>query len=105
MKCLLFLQQKRGGVERMLEEIVEERQRGKMSLLAAGRGRWTTVGRAQSLVPRLRVGPSRQQEKPNTTTKIHEKSQKNPSAKGGQVHGQKETSLDVSGTVCRKGWR
>ena len=31
MKCLLFLQQKRGGVEEILEEIVEERQRGKVS--------------------------------------------------------------------------
>ena len=30
MKCLLFLQQKRGGVEVILEEIVEERQRGEM---------------------------------------------------------------------------
>ena len=31
MKCLLFLQQKRGGVDGILEEIVEERQRGKVS--------------------------------------------------------------------------
>ena len=31
MKCLLFLQQKRGGVDGILEEIVEERRRGKMS--------------------------------------------------------------------------
>ena len=31
MKLLLFRQQKRNGVQGMLEEIVEERQRGKMS--------------------------------------------------------------------------
>lgn len=36
MKCLLFPQQKRGeeGVEEMLEEIVEERQRGVTSRCA-----------------------------------------------------------------------
>ena len=31
MKCLLFLQQKRSGVQEILEEIVEERQRGEVS--------------------------------------------------------------------------
>lgn len=31
MKCLLFLQQKRCGVEEVLEEIVEERQWGELS--------------------------------------------------------------------------
>ena len=31
MKCLLFLQQKRGGVDGILEEIVEERERGEVS--------------------------------------------------------------------------
>lgn len=40
MKRLLFLQQKRSGVGEILEEIVEERQRGKMSRCGLrGRGR------------------------------------------------------------------
>jgi len=40
MKCLLFLQQKRSGIEGILEEIVEERQRGEMGRCRAA-GWWS----------------------------------------------------------------
>ena len=60
MKCLLFLQQKRGGVDGILEEIVEERRRGKMSRC------WLRVvvdgqpcGRFGSILPgSFRAGPT-----------------------------------------------
>ena len=44
MKCLLFRQQKRSEVEAILEEIVEERQRGKVSRCWAA-GWWSMNNR------------------------------------------------------------
>jgi len=57
MKCLLFLQQKRGGVEEILEEIVEERQRGKVSRCwAAG---WWSMNNLSGRRDTFRINPAR----------------------------------------------
>lgn len=57
MKCLLFLQQKRGGVEGILEEIVEERQRGKVSRCWAAR--WWSMNNLSGRGDTFRINPVR----------------------------------------------
>jgi len=57
MKCLLFLQQKRSGMEGILEEIVEERQRGEESRCwAAG---WWSMNNRSPVADTFRINPAR----------------------------------------------